>query len=85
MQIDKNLKNELLSLNDSTLKNIVNSVAKSAGLNLRDLNISDTDLNKIRTVIQNATDKDAEEAIKALGGKEKAQKLINELKGSDIL
>ena len=83
MQIDNNLKNELLSLNDESLSNIVKSVAKAAGINNDKLNISKSDIAKIRTVINNATDKDAEEALKIVGGGDNARKIINEAKRSE--
>ena len=82
MQIDKNLKKELLSLNDETLKNLVNTVAKSAGINMSNSVIEKTDIEKIRTVIANATNNDAEEALKILGGKENAENIINKLKNT---
>ena len=82
MQIDKNLKNELLSLNDETLKNLVNTVARSAGINLSNQAIGKSDMEKIRSVISNATNKDAEEALKVLGGKENAENIINKFKNT---
>lgn len=82
MEIDKNLKNELLSLNDETLKNLVNTVAKSAGINMSKSAIGKSDIEKIRSVISNATNKDAQEALKILGGKENAENIINKLKNT---
>ncbi len=82
MQIDKNLKNELLSLNDGTLKNLVNSIAQSAGINMANSSISKSDIEKIRAAITNATDKDAEEALKILGGKENAERIVSKLKNT---
>lgn len=80
MQIDKNIKNELLGLDDDALKGIVSSVAKSAGININNMNISSSDISKIRSAISKATDKDAEEALKALGGAEAASGLIDKIK-----
>lgn len=80
MQIDKNIKNELLGLDDDALKGIVSSVAKSAGININNMNISSADISKIRSAISKATDKDAEEALKALGGAEAASGLIDKIK-----
>ncbi len=80
MQIDKNIKNELLGLDDDALKGVVSSVAKSAGININNMNISSSDISKIRSAISKATDKDAEEALKALGGAEAASGLIDKIK-----
>ena len=80
MQIDKNIKSELLGLDDDALKGIVSSVAKSAGININNINISSSDISKIRSAISKATDKDAEEALKALGGAEAASGLIDKIK-----
>ena len=82
MQIDKNLKNDLLSLNDETLKNLINTVARSAGINLSNSVIERSDIEKIRAAITNTTNKDAEDALKILGGKENAKNLINKLKSA---
>ena len=79
MQIDNNIKNSLLSLDDKTLKNVVNSLAKSAGVDTSNVRISDSDIMKIRSVIRNATDDDANEALKVIGD-ENARKIINEAK-----
>lgn len=78
MQIDNNIKNNLLSLDDKTLKNVVSSLAGAAGINESKIQISDSDLVKIRSAIRQATDKDAEEALKVIGGDEKAQRIIEE-------
>ncbi len=81
MQIDKNIKNQLLSLDDTTLKSIVSSVAKSAGVSSTDnIKISDKDIEKIRAAINKATDKDAADAIKILGGTDEAAKIIDKIK-----
>ena len=82
MQIDNNIKNELLSLNDNALKNMINTIALSAGMNPGEFKISDTDINKIRSAISNATNEDANKAINALGGADKAAKLLNQIKKS---
>lgn len=77
MQIDNNIKNNLLSLDDKSLKNVVNSLAYAAGMSEGKIKISDNDLMKIRTVIKNATDKDAQEALKMIGD-DNAKKIINQ-------
>ena len=82
MQIDKNIKNELLGLDDTALKGIVSSIAKSAGLKAGNINISNSDISKIRAAISQATDKDAEEALKMLGGAEAASDMIEKIKKS---
>ncbi len=82
MQIDKNIKNELLGLDDTALKGIVSSIAKSAGLKVGNINISNSDIDKIRSAISKATDKDAEEALKILGGEDAANGLIEKIKKS---
>ena len=78
MQIDNNIKKNLLSLDDKTLKNVVSSLAGAAGISESKIQISDSDLFKIRSAISRATDKDAEEALKVIGGDEKAQRIIEE-------
>ncbi|MBE6606332.1 MAG: hypothetical protein E7635_04775 [Ruminococcaceae bacterium] len=77
MQIDNNIKNSLLSLDDKSLKNVINSLAGAAGMNNSKINISNDDLIKLRTVIKNATDKDANEALSIIGD-EKARHIIEE-------
>lgn len=77
MQIDNNIKNELLSLNDTALKGIISSLARSAGVNNGNIKVSDNDICKLREIIKNANDKDASEALKLIG-EEKAMRIINE-------
>lgn len=77
MQIDNNIKNELLALNNESLKGIIGSLAKSAGVNNGNIRISDKDLDKLREIIKNADDKDASDALKLIG-EENAKKIINE-------
>ena len=77
MQIDNNIKNELLALNNESLKGIIGSLAKSAGVNNGNIRISDKDLEKLREIIKNADDKDASDALKLIG-EENAKKIINE-------
>lgn len=80
MQIDKNIKNQLLSLDDTALKSIVSSVARSAGVSTDNIKITNKDIEKIRSAINRATDKDAEEAIKILGGADEAAKIVDKIK-----
>ena len=80
MQIDKNIKSQLLSLDDTALKSIVSSVARSAGVSTDNIKITDKDIEKIRSAINRATDKDAEEAIKILGGADEAAKIVDKIK-----
>ena len=77
MQIDNNIKNNLLSLNDDALKGVIGSLAKSAGVNNGDIKISDKDLVKLREIIRNANDKDASEALRLIG-EDNAKRIINE-------
>lgn len=77
MQIDNNIKNELLALNNESLKGIIGSLAKCAGVNNGNIRISDKDLDKLREIIKNADDKDASDALKLIG-EENAKKIINE-------
>lgn len=80
MQIDKNIKSQLLSLDDTALKSLVSSVARSAGVSTDNIKITDKDIEKIRSAINRATDKDAEEAIKILGGADEAAKIVDKIK-----
>lgn len=82
MQIDNNIKNELLSLNDDALKNMINTIALSAGMNPAKFKISDNDINKIRSAISSATNEDANKAINTLGGADKAAELLEQIKKS---
>lgn len=82
MQIDKNIKSQLLSLDDTALKSIVSSVARSAGVSTDNIKITDKDIEKIRSAINRATDKDAEEAIKFLGGADEAAKIVDKIKNN---
>ncbi len=77
MQIDNNIKNSLLSLDDKSLKSVVSSLAGAAGMNQSSINISNDDLIKLRNVIRNATDKDANEALSIIGD-DKARRIIDE-------
>ena len=79
MHIDKNIKNELLSLNDTSLKNLINSVAKSAGVNISN-NLGQNEIEKIRMAISKATDKDAEEALKMIGSTKEVERIVDSLK-----
>ena len=77
MQIDNNIKNELLSLNNDSLKKIIGTLAKSAGVNNSNIKVSDKDLEKLKDIIRNADDNDANEALKLIG-EENAKRIINE-------
>lgn len=77
MQIDNNIKNELLSLNNDSLKKIIGTLAKSAGVNNSNIKVSDKDLEKLKDIIRNADDNDANEALKIIG-EENAKRIINE-------
>ena len=78
MQINNDIKKNILSLDDKTLKNVIGSIAQKAGVESSGIRISDNDLVKIRNIIQNATDKDANEALNIIG-EEKAKKILDEL------
>ena len=77
MQIDNNIKNELLSLNNDSLKKIIGTLAKSAGVNNSNIKVSDKDLEKLKDIIRNADDNDANEALKIIG-EENAKRIIND-------
>ena len=77
MHIDNNIKNELLSLNNDSLKKIIGTLAKSAGVNNSNIKVSDKDLEKLKDIIRNADDNDANEALKIIG-EENAKRIINE-------
>ncbi len=79
MQINNDIKNNILSLDDKTLKSVIGSIAQKAGVESSKIKISDYDLIKIRNVIQNASDKDANEALNLIG-EEKARLIFDELK-----
>lgn len=76
MQIDDSIKNKLLALNDNELKNVVSSIANATGADISKLKMSDKDIAKLRSVIKNVTDAEADEAIKLIGGNGKATDLI---------
>lgn len=78
MQINNDIKNNILSLDDKTLKSVIGSIAQKAGVESSKIKISDYDLIKIRNVIQNASDKDANEALNLIG-EEKARLIFDEL------
>lgn len=80
MEINNNIKNNLLSLDDESLKKVINSLASAAGIDKSKIKISNNDMEKIRSAINNATDKDTAEALKLLGGESNAQQIINSFK-----
>ena len=57
---------------------VIGSIAQKAGVESSKIKISDYDLIKIRNVIQNASDKDANEALNLIG-EEKARLIFDEL------
>ena len=77
MQIDNNIKNDLLSLDDKALKNVISSLAKGAGIDTSSVRISDSDISKLRSIIKNASDKDANEALRIIG-EENAKRIISD-------
>ncbi len=77
MQIDNNIKNDLLSLDDKALKSVISSLAKGAGINTSSVRISDSDISKLRSIIKNASDKDANEALRIIG-EENAKRIISD-------
>ncbi len=80
MEINNSIKNNLLSLDDNTLKNVINSLTSAAGMDTSKIKISETDMQKIRNAIKNASNKDTAEALKLIGGEMNAKTIIEAAK-----
>lgn len=70
MNFDKKSLTKLLSLPDSELENVINEIAKEAGVE-NQITIKKSDLNKLRTILSVATEEDIAKMINSLGGKKK--------------
>lgn len=80
MEINNDIKANLLSLNDNSLKKVIDSLAGAAGIDPSRIKISGKDMEKIRTAIKDASQKDTLEAIKLLGGENNAKQIIDSVK-----
>ncbi len=58
MEIDRKTLDRLLSLNDATLRAVIERAARENGIDLSDFNISDGDVAGIRRALSEATDDD---------------------------
>lgn len=66
MKLDRNALEKLLNLNDSQLKNLMETIALESGIDLSKFNISTQDISSIRSALSNATDRDIEMAEKQI-------------------
>lgn len=80
MEINNEIKNNILSLDDKSLKKVIDSLANAAGIDNSRINISAKDMEKIRGAIRDASDKDTSEALRLLGGENNAKRIINSAK-----
>lgn len=69
MNFDKKSLSKLLSLSDEELTAVLKKLAKESGANVDTLNISKSDLIKVRTFLAVASDDDIAQLLSKFGGK----------------
>lgn len=67
MQLDKNLLDQLISLDDQTLSKTIALLASAAGIDRANADAAIADLRSVRSSLGNATDSDVRRAISMLG------------------
>lgn len=67
MQIDKNLLDQLLNLDDTTLSRTITLLADATGIDRKNADAAIADLRLVRASLSNATDSDIQKAISMLG------------------
>lgn len=67
MQIDKNLLDQLISLDDQTLSRTISLLANAAGIDQSSANAAISDLRSVRSSLGNATNADISRAVSMLG------------------
>lgn len=66
MKLDRKALDRLLSLNDTQLKGVIESIAAESGLDLSSFGISQRDITSIRSALSSATDEDIQKASEQL-------------------
>lgn len=66
MQLDRKALERLLSMNDTQLKMVIQSIAASSGIDLASLGITDSNIASIRKALSGATDEDIKKASEQL-------------------
>ena len=66
MKLDRKALDRLLSLNDTQLKGVIESIAAESGLDLSSFGISQRDITSIRNALSSATDEDIQKASEQL-------------------
>lgn len=66
MKLDRKALDRLLSLNDTQLKGVIESIAAESGLDLSSFGISQRDIASIRNALSSATDEDIQKASEQL-------------------
>lgn len=71
MNFDKKSLAALLSLNDNELTKVLKDIAKESGINSETLNISKTDIIKIRAFLSMASEDDIAKLLRNFGGQKR--------------
>lgn len=58
MQLDKRMLERLLTMSDAQLSQVINSIAKEAGIDPRELGLNPSNLQSIRAALGSADDED---------------------------
>ncbi len=66
MKLDRNALSRLISLNDTQLKGVIETIAAESGIDIKSLGISGSDIASIRKALEGATDEDLKTAQKKL-------------------
>ena len=66
MELDKKMLEQLLSLGDTELLQAITLIARESGIDTEKLNLSGTDISKLRSVLGSATDEDIRRASELL-------------------
>lgn len=74
MKPDKNTVKQLLTLNDSELEAVIRKICADNGIDAAAIGLSKSTVGILRGVLANASEKDIENFLSALGGKGKGLK-----------